>query len=489
MHRRTFLARAAALPAAALATRLDAMSLLAPPISDSATDIAVVRAAMTMHPGLHLHRSPREVAAAQARFEADYAAAPDLAAAYLTLSRFLTKLRCGHSYANFFNQDDPAVLTLFDRPRPTRLPFWFRWIGERMIVLRDPSPMQLPRGTEVLELNGRRARDLLAALMPYTRADGSNDAKRRSLLSVEGNQGIETFDVFQGLLLPPPGGVHRLLVRTPDGRTRRAEAAPITLAARRAMETKVSAEGDQPRWQWRQRPDGIAVLTMPGWAMWNCKWDWRSWLEERLDSLADARGLIVDIRDNEGGDDCGDPILARLVDRPVSGWPFDSRIRFNTVPPLIRQHSSTWDNSFYALGDGAAPLGNGFFRPREKESFAFITPSTKRITCPVVALTSPVNSSATFGFINAARETGTITLIGEATGGNRRGINGGNFLFAKLPGSGIEFDLPLKGYVARRPAPDAGIEPEIHVPVTVASLRSGTDETLARAVRHCLSRG
>lgn len=490
MQRRTFLAQAAALPAAALFTpRLNAASLLDGP-SRLAEDLGIVRAAMAIHPGFTLHRSPREMAAEQARFEAAYAAAAnrqDVAAAYLALSRFLAAIRCGHSYANFFNQDDKDVTALFDRP--TRLPFWFRWVGDRMIVLEDPSEMKLPRGTEILVLNGRRAGEVLAALLPYIRADGSNDAKRRSLLSVEGREDYETFDIFQGLLLPPAKGEHHLLVRLPDGRTEQRRCAAISLAQRRAMMTRVSAESNAPRWQWEQRPDGIAVLTMPGWAMWNSKWDWRTWLEEKLDSLEGARGLIVDIRDNEGGEDCGDPILARLVDRPISGWPFDLRLRFTDIPPLLREHSSTWDKSFYALGEGARPIGNGFYRPAGAETYATILPSAKRITCPVVALISPVNSSATFGFINAAQATGRVTTIGETTGGNRRGVNGGAFLFVKLPYSGIEFDLPLKGYIARGPAPDAGIAPDIAVPVTVASIRAGRDDALARAVQHCLAKG
>ena len=83
----------------------------------------------------------------------------------------------------------------------------------------------------------------------------------------------ETFDIFQGLLLPPVGGAHNLLVRLPDGRTQRRRCEPISLAGRRAMMTRVSAESNAPRWKWERRPDGIAVLTMPGWAMWNSKWN------------------------------------------------------------------------------------------------------------------------------------------------------------------------------------------------------------------------
>lgn len=488
MKRRTFIST---LTAASIAPLLHSPQAFAMrPMSSNgriANDLAIVRSAMAMHPGLYLHRTPAQIDVALARFETDYAHAADtedLARAYLALSRFLATLRCGHSYANFFNQDDADVKRLFDRS--TRVPFFFRWVGNRMVILRDPSAMRLPRGTEVLALNGLTATQVLATLMPVTRADGANDGKRRSLLSVEGREDLETFDIFQGLLLPPTDGEHRLKVRLPNRKIEQRTCAPISLAERRAMMTKVDPTSDKPRWTWELRADGIAVLTMPGWAMWNSKWDWRTWLEERLDSLKDAVGLIVDIRDNEGGDDCGDPILARLVEKPISGWPFDLRLRFNEVPAIIRENSSTWDPSFYDLGKGAQSLGGGYYYPAAEETLARIAPSNKRITCPVVVLIGPVNSSATLVFIHAARATGKVTLIGETTGGNRRGVNGGAFLFVKLPFSGIEFDLPLKGYVARLSQPDAGIDPDVRVPVTVASLRDGQDEVLDQGIRYLL---
>jgi hypothetical protein len=294
--------------------------------------------------------------------------------------------------------------------------------------------------------------------MPYTRADGGNDAKRRALLSVQGQEESETFDIFQGLIAPPPAdGLHRLILRTPCGHRFARTLPAIDLAGRRAEMARVPEMGDGARWTWQERADGVRVLTMPGWAMWNSTWDWRGWLEDRLDSLAGARGLVIDIRENEGGDDCGDPIIARLTERPLAGWPFEARLRFTQMPALLRKHSSTWDRSFYDLGEGARPLCEGMWAPREDAIQSAIAPSPKRIACPVAALIGPTNSSATFGFINAARASGRVRLFGEITGGNRRGINGGAFLFVKLPFSGIVFDLPLKGYFAPTLQPDRGI--------------------------------
>lgn len=492
MDRRHFISSAAfaAMGTALLARAPAAWALSAKSAAGSADlDIAIIKAAIGIHPGLYRYQSPRVAMRELSGFEAQYRKATaheDMRAAYLALSRYLATLRCGHSYANFFNQDDPDITSLF--AQTTRLPFWFRWVGDRMIITHDTQGHGLVSGSAITHINGQTAGKLLAALLPYTRADGSNDGKRRALLSVQAQEKYETFDIFQGLIAPPrDGGLHHITLTTPDRRTFSRTLPAIDLAQRRAEMAKAPNNSDGPQWTWDERADGVHVLGMPSWGLWNSKWDWRRWLDERLDSLGSAKGLIIDIRENEGGDNCGNPILARLIDRPLPAWPFETRLRFNQMPPLLREHSSTWDERFYDLGEGAVSVGNGEWIPNEADLPSEIAPSSKRIACPVAALIGPTNSSATFAFVNAARATGKMRLFGETTGGNRRSINGGAFLFVKLPYSGIEFDLPLKGYVSPTPQPDAGIIPDVVMPFAPAWIGAASDPVLEAAASWCFA--
>ena len=195
-------------------------ALLLPRIAAAATpadlrsDIAILREALKLHPGLHRYATPAQVAARIDALEPAFVAAPTLEARYLLLSRFLATIRCGHSYCNFFNQTRPVAQALFDRP--TRLPFRFRWIGGRMIVVGDPEQLGLPPGTEVTDVNGVAPSAMLSRLLPYARADGGNDGKRVALMEMTGGDTIEYFDVFHGLTYgAPAGGAHRLTVRPP----------------------------------------------------------------------------------------------------------------------------------------------------------------------------------------------------------------------------------------------------------------------------------
>jgi hypothetical protein len=103
----------------------------------------------------------------------------------------------------------------------------------------------------------------------------------------------------------------------------------------------------------------------------------------------------------------------------------------------------------------------------------------------VFVLIGAVNSSATFDFARAVRRAGVGTLVGQTTGGNLRGINGGAFFFLNLPNSHIELDLPLIGQFPLEPQPDAGLRPDIEVQPGAADLAAGRDVELA-AVRQAL---
>lgn len=442
-------------------------------------DIAILREALKMHPGLYRYNSPAQIAARIDVLERDFVAAPTMEARYLILSRFLATIRCGHSYCNFYNQSEAVETALFDRR--TRLPFQFRWIGGAMVVTGQGGEA-LPKGTQVLTVNGVATRDMLAKLMPYARADGGNDAKRVSLLEVRGSDNVEYFDVFHGLIFGAPAdGMHRLTVRLPDGRKALREVAAIGLGERRAQMIRRDYRSDQPVWDWQMRPDGIAVLTMPGWTMYNSKWDWTGWLNARLDSLSGAKGLIVDLRENEGGNQCGDVLLARLAERDLLYAPSVEKIRFRQVDPAIEPYLDTWDKSFRTLGVNSKDLGGGWYSSPNEGDTTVIAPKGPRVTVPVAALVGPVNSSATFTFAFRCKTTGVVKLFGETTGGNRRGINGGCFFFVRLPASGIEFDLPLIGYYRLGSEPDAGVEPDVRVSETAADVAAGRDPAMARA--------
>jgi len=402
---------------------------------------------------------------------------------FVSLSRFLAKIQCGHTYPNFFNQPKEVQSELFEGRN--RLPFTFRWLGERMVVRTSLAPeADLPRGTEIVAVDGRPAGQILRSLMEVARADGGNDNKRRDYLAVTGGDRFEAFDIYYPLLFPVRESGFELKVRAPGARTTRlVRVQPIDLARRRAAQTGlVPPKADAPMWTDREIAPDVTLLSMPSWSLYNSKWNWRGYLDSVFDRLAEnpRATLVLDLRGNEGGNSVGRHILARLTTGPLPGSSFDQVVRYRTAPADLRPYLSTWDRSFYDWGTAAKDDRPGRFRLRRgfDEDAAPINPQGPRFTGRVFALMGATNSSATFAFLDAAKSMRLATLVGQTSGGNRRGINGGAFFFMTLPNSKIEVDIPLIGYFAPGSQPDAGVEPDIAIKPTIEAIARGEDQEL-----------
>ena len=478
---------AASLPATSADTRIRG--------ADLRRDVAILRRAYeTLHPGLYRYNTPAQIDAAFRALELEFQQDRTLAEAYLAFSVLAAKVKCGHTYANFFNQSSPVQAALFQGPR---IPFHFRWLGDRMIVTRSlASDPRIRAGTEVLSLNGVPVAEILARLMTVARADGNNDAKRVAYLQVDGTSEYEAFEIYWPLFFPSTSPLVTLRVREPEASGVQTIQVPlVTYADRLAVVTASEGSGaaaDAPLWELRLLDDRMGYLRMPSWVLYKTKWNWQASLVETFETLV-QRGttdLVIDLRDNEGGNDVGDVIVSHLIAAPVPRQAVTRLVRYRAVPEDLVPYLDTWDPSFKNWGPAAIDATDGFYRLRrdsDDDLGAVIVPALPRYTGRLWVLVSATNSSATFEFAKTVRQNQLGTLVGQPTGGNQRGINGGAFFFLRLPHSGLELDLPLIGQFPEGDRPDAGLQPDVLVVPTVKDIASGRDPEL-EAVRARLRR-
>lgn len=461
-------------------TRLSAAALQA--------DVRILRQAMeALHPGLLRYNTPAQMNARFDSLAVELGHEQTLAEAYLAIARFANQVECGHTFPNPYNQKGPVRQAIV--AGGGRVPFYFRWLDGHMIVTRNlSSDGALVPGTEVISINGVSSAEILQRLVPLSRADGSNNAKRVANLEViEGDQ-YNAFDTYFPLVFPPPAGPWRFSLRAPDGTARVVELVTVSDSVRGAIADSVGNAGQDsltPPWTLRQLDGNIAVLTMPTWVTYKNNWDWQGFIHRAFADLV-ARGtpnLVIDLRGNEGGTSVGEVILQHLIDAPLALSASERFTRYQRIPPGVKPYLDTWDRSFDDWGTAATPSTSrpGFYRMTKYDdgpAGTVIQPASPRYRGKVWVLVGPENSSATFEFALDVQQNHLATLVGRPTGGNQRGINGGAFYFLRLPNSGIEVDLPLIAQFPATPMPDAGIAPDVLAVPTAQDVAAGADREL-----------
>ncbi|NNF57337.1 MAG: hypothetical protein HKN04_03765 [Rhodothermaceae bacterium] len=456
-------------------------------------DLALFRnALLALHPGLFLHNTETELErasnrlAGQARALAQrYGEAIPVSEVYLMMSEAIAAIRDGHTQLNPYNQAAYTRATLF--AQADRVPFAFRLVGDRMIVTGDATPsMALPTGTEVLSLDGQLISDVIETLMAYMSADGSNDGKRRNLLSVTGLPPAEAFDIVYALRYQPEGTLD-LQLRLPDGTEADLTVPLVTRDARRATlleRNPTLPRSDDDLLQFRILEDDTAYLYIGSFATFQMETDYAAWLTGAFRQMNErgAERLVVDLRGTPGGmDEAAALLFSHLLQEPVEVDFWSSTTAYDRMPDALRPHVRSWTSDFYDLTDRVTPNGDGTFSLRARPPIT-VAPAPDAFRGRVAVLVDAAASSATFYLARQIKRTGAALLVGQETGGNLRGLNGGQIGFLTLPETGLVVDIPLFGSRPPEPGEDRGVLPDVLVEPDADAVIAGRDPELEAAL-------
>ncbi len=437
-----------------------------------------------VHPGVYRHLDSVEARKRFLALEATWATARPLPVAYRDLT-LLAGLRDAHTFANPEHQNQTVRAALFGQAN--RLPFHFRLLGKQMFVTAAVDTVALPRGTEIVRIDEVSVETILDSLLPAVRTDGLNEANRLSRLELTGLDAYETFDVVYPLFFPV-GPAIALSVKATDKAAARAVTVPaLTTAARETALRNRRGGVPDTRWRLDFLDARTARLTLPDLTKADdAAFNWKQWLAESFAAIRAKRAdaLILDVRRcAEGSPEVVTELLRYLAARPIERAPLRRIWRINQLPAdmaaFLDTSAPTWKAikpaDFHPLADG------GFELLTDRTARTALRPyPTAFAGKHQYALCSPRNSAEGFLLLHELQNAGLATLVGQPTGGNRRGSTGGAFFMLRLPNTGLEVDVPLVSLQPLRAQPDEGLEPDDLVEQTAEDLRAGIDPEMAR---------
>jgi len=437
----------------------------------------------TLHAGLYRYEDAATIEGYFQDLERAFQQDRTLAECYLIYSRFLARLKDGHTYANFWNQSETVQEVLFNNS--DKLPFTFRLIEGRMLITQDVSEHGQLAGKEVRAINGVAVSAILDSLMQLVKGDGSNDAARMYSLELTGYEKFEPFDIFMPMGYPPVDGQYSLLVADPltSGAPQTVQVNTLSRMERaERLEAQFGPQAQRPDdlWKLELLDDTTAYLQLGSFVTWKMDLDWKNFLKKAFAEMKKqrTRHLILDIRGNGGGTtEVYTTVLEYLLKEPIELNAFKDRVVYERVPERLLPYLGTWDESIKDLSSMVVPAEPGFYQLK-KERIKTLKPRKDAFDGRVSLLVDAANSSATFYLAHYAKAHQLATLYGSPTGGNLRGTTGGMLFFMNLPNSGIEIDLPLIASFPTASQPDQGIEPDVVIKRTVEGLLERRDEVL-----------
>ncbi len=374
-------------------------------------------------------------------------------------------------------------------------PFSIKMIEGRMYILRGfRLPEQLPPGSEILSINGRPVEELLSLLLRTIPSDGYIQTfNLRHLEDYSMTQNENLFDLNYPIFVEDVD-TFRLEYLVPSNR--------------KEIQT-VSVKGlsfDQYEQFYRERREWTAPLqfkylqnNVAYLRIYSFHSGHRDAFRQDFDKLYDSifrklqqngtKSLILDLRNNEGGDNTGTRLLSYLLTRPYKLMDYLEE-KFVGYPE-VKEYLENGDDLFF-IDSLVYKAPSGLYRLKDKYTatsplFAVQRPSKNYFRGKLFVLINGASGSMAAVVASFLKGHGAAVFIGEECGGAMEGPTSMGYAELVLPNSSIRVEIPLtksvhllQYYKGRGVMPDYLISPKIE------NLLAGKDDELQFALKLAL---
>lgn len=373
----------------------------------------------------------------------------------------------------------PTTLRNARRSETLLLPFYVRIDGDTVAIVRDLSNNGRLSGAIVTAINGESIGTVLLRMRAAVCADGDISTARDRQL--DGWAFSTLLADIVGLRSP-----FAVTVRLASG------ARDETLGIEGVPLDRLTSEASR-RWPPRRPPPtanlgfldngqiaNLTIRAFHGSVDGNKTLD--DFFQESFDTIAQhqAQSLILDVRDNGGGDDhLGAVLLSYVVSDSVRYY--DDLVMSSFAKSLVPAADVTALPSRFMV-----QLPDGRYRLSGHPAWGTLAPRKPQFRGKMFVLMNGGSLSTTGEFLTHLAARQRATFIGEESGGSYYGNSSGFFTNVTLPNSGIELEIPLVAYSLAVPPghmTNRGVHPTYHVSPSVRERLTGSDPEFALALK------
>jgi hypothetical protein len=390
------------------------------------------------HAGLYRYKNKTEI---NSMFDSCYSTLRDSMTAikyFKLISFIIASIEDGHT------ECFPPLEVVRDLKENAKLfPIQINFINDKAYV--PCNTKEFPEGTEIIKIDNKLIKKVRQELFLYLSSDGNNQTAKYAKLNLGDDPFFYMYYVVFGdkisFKVEYKTKEDKLKVNSIDAvNFKNVECFPNQLDIDKYLQLEF-------------QPDNIAVLTLKTFSderLSATQEDFRVFLDTSFKEIKkrNVKKLIVDIRENTGGDDVNGALLyTYLTDKP------------------FKYYDSLTSNTHIYTAD-------------EHPNLAIQKPNENNYKGTVYFLISGKSFSGAAEFSAIAKSNARGKFIGEETGGGYYGNTSGSKIAIILPNSNIHVNIPLRRYVMdvkKTYYKDRGIMPDYTVTPTINEIISKRD--------------